>query len=665
MPSDADDLLAELRQRIAAGASGDAAAVLGDEVLATADRLLRASATAPGEWPAEVVQSIALLRATRHLCGGDEGERMTAIRLLAELRLAVPDMAPDALFASVGATCADGLAVLGADLLRQAQAGVGRELLDRAIDVLREAADATPHDDTHRAARLSNLGLAYRLRSDRHGDRGDLDRAIAISEESVSVCRDQDARAGCLANLADSLHGRFERDGGAANLESALSVYQAAVAAAPDGHPLRDVMLGKLGTALISGRDEDLDEAVRLCAQAAAGDSSPQALTNLGSALARRGAATGSRTDLENAITACRDAVEATAPSEAAASTRWLNLAAALDDRYQLLGARADLDGAIAAARSALAAATAAEDNPVYLGMLLANISILLRTRGDLNDDPADLESALGAARQALALCPAGHPAQADRVNNLATALLSWFDLHEPSGSARIEDLDEGIAATEQAGTAPGLLLSTLGLLHLRRFQVGGAAADLTAALHAAASAVAAYSPQHPAVAGAALNLGSAYRAAFDEHRDEADLAGAIRAWRAGSTAAGSPATLRLACARQWAELAAAEKSWHLAAEGYATAVTLLPYASWRGLQRSDQEQELFRQATVAADAVAATVAAGDLSGAVSQLEYGRAVLWTQQLDVRDSLEPLRSSRPALAAALDRIRHALDAGLLA
>lgn len=669
------DILEELQERITAASSGDAAAVLDGQALAMADRLMRASATPSGEWPAEVVHGIALLRATRYLCGGGEDDRMTAIRLLTELRLAVPDLVPEELFASLSASPADGLAVVGADLLRQAQARTGRQLLDQAIGILRDAADATPDNNADRAARLSNLGLAYRLRSDRHGDRADLDRAIAIGEEAVSACHDEDARAGCLANLADSLHARFEHNGDAADLESALNAYQTAVAVAPHDHLLRSVMLGKLGAALatrysLSSRDEDLDEAIGLCTQASAGTAgsefSAQAQANLGSALAMRGAATGSRADLENAITACRNAVEATAPGEVAASTRWLNLAAALHDRYQLHGARDDLDGAIAAARSALAAATASEDSPVYLAMLLANVSILLRIRGGLNDDPADLESALATARQALALCPLGHPARAVRENNLGTALLSWYDHHQLAGSARIEDIEEGIAALSKAAasTAPGpghaALLSTLGLLLLRRFQHGGATADLTAALNTAASAVTFYPPQDPAVAGAALNLGSAYREAFDRHHDETDLDAAIASWRAGATAAGSPATLRLACARQWAELAAIERSWGLAAEGYIHAIALLPYASWRGLNRSDQEHGLHRQATVARDAAAAALSAGNPSSAVSQLEHGRAVLWTQRLEMRDSLEALRTSHPALSASLDRIRNALD-----
>jgi len=53
-------------------------------------------------------------------------------------------------------------------------------------------------------------------------------------------------------------------------------------------------------------------------------------------------------------------------------------------------------------------------------------------------------------------------------------------------------------------------------------------------------------------------------------------------------------------------------------------------------------------------------VAAADPAAAVGQLEHGRAVLWTQQLQLRDSLASLRTAQPALAAELDRIRRALD-----
>jgi len=118
VPLGDQELLGELRERIAAAAGGDAGAVLGEEALAVADRLAHASMTPSGELPAEVAHGIAVLRAMRFLCGGGEDERLTALRLLTEIRRTVPDLAPEELFKALNASAADGLAVLGAELLR-------------------------------------------------------------------------------------------------------------------------------------------------------------------------------------------------------------------------------------------------------------------------------------------------------------------------------------------------------------------------------------------------------------------------------------------------------------------------------------------------------------------------------------------------------------------
>ena len=101
---------------------------------------------------------------------------------------------------------ADGLALLGADLLRQAQATPDRDLLDQAVVTLQETVRATPDDDADLAGRLSNLGLAYRIRADSYGGDDDLDRAVTTGAKSVSVCSNGAfEQTGCLANFADSL----------------------------------------------------------------------------------------------------------------------------------------------------------------------------------------------------------------------------------------------------------------------------------------------------------------------------------------------------------------------------------------------------------------------------------------------------------------------------
>ncbi|GAA1019975.1 hypothetical protein GCM10009556_081620 [Acrocarpospora pleiomorpha] len=674
---EAGELLGELWHRIEAGSGGDAGAVLDETALRIADRLLRVTATSSGETPVEVVHAIAIMRVIRFLSGAGDDERSPALSLLTEVWRAVPELVSDDVFAALGARADDGLALLGSELLQRAQLSADRSLLDQAVDVLEEAVRAEPAGD-ELAGRLSNLGLAYRLRAERYGVGDDLRSALAAGERSVSVCPEGAfEQAGCLANLADSFLARFERDSDPRDLRQALAAYRAAVVAARDGHPLEVVVAGKLGIALkerfvMSGHQEDIDSAVDLCARAAAsvapGDVFyAQCQTNLGSALAVRATWNNLRGDIEAAVTACRNALDATAPGEPAASVRWSNLSAALHDRYELLRARDDLDDAVAAAQSALAGA--GPHTPEHRALLFANVSNILRIRGDLDDDRADLEGAVDSARSAVKLSPTGHAERANRLNNLGTALLSRFEAEQrqnPGTGAAVDLLTEGIAALTEAtrddARNSNLVgsLSTLGLLLLKRFQHAGAADDLTAAIEASSAAVAACPAEHPLLAGIALNLGSAWREAFEHRGTDAERAAAIRSWQSGTVAATSPSVFRLACARQWAELAAEQRLWHLAAEGYGHAVALLPVVSWRGLRRLDQENELMRQATVSRDAAAALLATADPATALAHLEQGRAVLWTQRLDLRSGPAALHHTAPELAEGLDRVRAALD-----
>jgi hypothetical protein len=60
-------------------------------------------------------------------------------------------------------------------------------------------------------------------------------------------------RAGYLSNLGIALRTRSERTGDRADLDAAIDLLRQAVAAAPAGHPDRAVMLSTLGTALTPG----------------------------------------------------------------------------------------------------------------------------------------------------------------------------------------------------------------------------------------------------------------------------------------------------------------------------------------------------------------------------------------------------------------------------
>jgi hypothetical protein len=168
---------------------------------------------------------------------------------------------------------ADGLAALGGVLLTEAQDSADPAMLDVAILVLEQALAGTFADHPDRAGRLSNLGLALRLRAYRTGSRADLDRAAAgRAAVSAVLAGDPDSPA-YLATYADTMQSRFELWGELADLDEAIGSHQQAVAAGRS-HPARPLLETNLGAALLNrslttGSRDDLDLACAACRRAA------------------------------------------------------------------------------------------------------------------------------------------------------------------------------------------------------------------------------------------------------------------------------------------------------------------------------------------------------------------------------------------------------------
>ncbi|MFI7357586.1 hypothetical protein ACIBTP_27150 [Streptomyces avidinii] len=133
-------------------------------------------------------------------------------------------------------------------------------------------------------------------------------------------------------------------------------------------------------------------------------------------------------------------------------------------------------------------------------------------------------------------------------------------------------------------------------------------------------------------------------------------------AWRRAARREAAPAHRRLHAASRWsAQSARAHPGSAEAAEASALAVRLLPLAAWRGLDRLSQERGLksvgFGLATGAA---ADQLAQGDPAQALELLELGRGVLWSQKLDGRTDLKLLGHTSPELAESLTRVRVLLE-----
>ena len=119
---------------------------------------------------------------------------------------------------------------------------------------------------------LSNLGVALRRRFDRTGALADLDEAITVGRQAVTLTPTDHPELGMyLSNLGIALQARFERRGAQVDLDEAITVGRQAVTLTPTNHPNLGIYLSNLGRApagpvrahRVSGRPGVRDGGVR------------------------------------------------------------------------------------------------------------------------------------------------------------------------------------------------------------------------------------------------------------------------------------------------------------------------------------------------------------------------------------------------------------------
>ena len=547
--------------------------------------------------------------------------------------------------------------------------------LDEAIRVGQEAVAATPAGHPNRAPLLSNFGNALQTRFERTGSLDDLEEAIRVDREAVAATPvGHPDRAGMQSNLGNALHRRFKRTGAQADLDEAIRVGQEAVAATPAGHPDRAAMQSNLGAALQTsfertGALPDLDEAIANQHEATAATpvghpSRAGSLSTLGNTLRTRFERTGAEADLDQAIRVGQEAVAATPIRDHDRAVRLSDLGVALQRRSERTGALADLEEVIANQREAIAATPVGHPDRATM---LSNLGAALQARFERTGAEADLDEAIRVGQEAVAATPVGHPDRPGRLSNLGVALQTRF---ERTGVQA--DLDEAVANQHEAIAASPVgypdrssWLSNFGITLRIRFERTGEQADLDEAIRVSQEAVAATSVRDYSRTSGLFNLGVALRIRFERTGAKADLDEAIDAFgRAMDAGVGSPSE-RVRAARAGSKLAAASRpKW--AADLMERAVLLLPEVVPRQLDRGDQQYALGGLSGLASDAAALVLAVPTSSPeeraalALRLLEAGRAILFSQALEVRSDLTDLTDQHPELASRFTRLRDLLD-----
>jgi hypothetical protein len=557
--------------------------------------------------------------------------------------------------------------------MRFDQSGQGKDL-NEAIVLYRDTLKLRPAPHPLRSAPLNNLANALGRRFNQSGQPEDLDEAISLHRDVLALRpAPHPDRSESLHNLAVALNRRFDQSGQRGDLDEAILFSRDAFELRAPSHPDRHMSLSNLAKLLMtrfdqSGQHEDLDETISLLRKALKLRPAPHPLqymflNNLASALGTRFDQSRQRMDLDEAIALHRDALALRPAPHPDRSISMNNLACALLGRFNQSGQQKDLDEAISLNRGALKLRAA--PHPLRASSL-DNLGIALKTRFGESGRLKDLDESISCLRDALELRPALHPHRSESLHNLAVALNTRFDQ-----SGQREDLDMAILFNRDAlelRAAPHprryMSLNNLGTSLRTRFDQSGLPEDLDEAIKSYQGALNTLVSGHHLTCSVAVGMAHALMVAHTRINELEHLDKAMTAFRVAVTCETSSVYSRFHAAKSWAKFAS-YFNHESALDAYHAAIELLPRLAMLGLDLQARQQALTSGSDgLARDAAACAIRSGQFDKAVELLEEGRAVFWSQALQLRTPMADLRDIAPELEDNLRQISFALEQGSL-
>ncbi|WP_333735699.1 hypothetical protein [Streptomyces sp. IBSBF 2806] len=591
-------------------------------------------------------------------------------------------------------------------------------LLDESIALISESTRLTPRGHPDEASRHNNLGIAFARRYKVTGDPANLDMAIEASRESLTrTPADAPEKPSRLSNLGNHLIARYRHSASIADLDEAVdSARQSVELAAPYGNKDLSTCLNNLSQTLMARFEatqtaSDVQEAIARLREAlplvepALVDYSTYT-RNLGDALREWAALTGDASAWEEMVSIARRGLTEAPPGHPDHLNRLKGLAAALRSRFEATADVVDLEesidlsrrvttqyegpatGGVSALndlflslwahhlrtgnfRSLRAAVEALEGASALLPPLHHDRATICSNLGSAwyavylrTGDPDALTSAVEYGRESVTLTPAMHSMhRAGRLSNLSGALLQLFEVtgHRALLDEAVATAKEAVARVEALGTQHATMSNTLSRALQRRAAIepGDRVVVVRAALEAARASVAASNSVDPHRAVYLTNLCTClwemYVASPSESLlTEIDAYGA----EAASLRLASP-VWRVRAARIAGIATATAASWPKALAHYTRAVDLLGEVVTRQLSRPDREHALVQVPTVATEAGAIALTAGQPEASVLLLERGRALMHSQNLDLHSDLQALREAAPDLVERLGQVASEL------
>jgi len=345
-----------------------------------------------------------------------------------------------------------------------------------AINLYRQAVDASDPDSDERGVGLVNLAATLRDAADQFGAPELLAEACDSARAALRIFTTPGVRrATALTSLSNSLRDQFMVSGTIDELHEALRHSEQALAMTPAGYREYRSRQTNLAVLLSDNYTEtadlhDLDRAIDLYREALEpAEQSPRHLAerqnDLSLALRDRHEHSGDVADLDEALRLAEQAVASTDP----ASPMWAgyasNLGNALMERYEVAENPADLDRAITLFDAALADA---RGRTTEESGYATNLGLALATRAEDSDAASDFDLALESLTQSINLLPPDHSEIAYRISNHAaiqrqkSGLLAQFGDHEGAIAEAEQAVRDARDAVRLAGDSSARLLPAL-----------------------------------------------------------------------------------------------------------------------------------------------------------------------------------------------------------
>ncbi|QRV77080.1 CHAT domain protein [Ceratobasidium sp. AG-Ba] len=585
--------------------------------------------------------------------------------------------------------------------------------LDRAMDCLSQAVQLTQEGHPEKPGYLGNLGNLWRSRFELLGQISDIECAIEFHSQAVRLTRDGNPKkSGRLHNLGNSRLFRFLRIGQLADIDGAVACHSQAVQLALEGHPEYPMCLGSLGASLKHrfarfGDLADLEHALECLSQVVQlipknHPDIPGYLMNLGGAWMSRFERMGELPDLDNGLKYQSQAVQLTSDEHIAKPELLSSLGSSFIQRFQRFGELTDIDHALNLLSQSVRLTPNSHLRTPDRLITLGNAWLLRFERlGEL----ADIDLAIESFNKAFQLIPDDHADKPRCLNCLGNARLRRFELLR-----NLPDIDHAIEHHSQASQLAAdddpdkeVYISSLGVSWLRRYQHAGEITDIDHAIECHSQAAGLIPDDHARKPTHLDHLGWSWGCRFqhtqnladidhsleylskaiqltpDGHREkpcrllklgasrefryqclrqQVDIEEACNAFRSAAQTTSFTHACQMQSAQKWAQLSRVLNLSPL--EAYKVAFSSLTQLVWIGQTIKHRQSAMNMVRDLASQAASWAISVGSYDLALEWLEQGRAVIWSQTLQLRTSFDEISHEDPGLALELQDVARQLD-----